>query len=276
MKDIILIMISISIAALFAGCTKDYPLVPDSDLVVVQAYLYANEPVRDIRLTSTLPLDADTTKAPPINDASITLIKDGQRYNLIPSPGDSGYYHYPGEDLRVAENDRFELEIDYRDRLISAQTVVPQAPAGLSLSGTKVTVPDFSGGFGFPDRSLMDSLAVEVFWENRDQSLFFIVLDNVDENPVEIDPGFGGGFRLPIRFISQPLNRESFRLNFRMFTHLGRHRLKLYRINQEYVDLYESRQQDSRDLNEPLTNIKNGLGVFSAFNSDSVFFEVVQ
>ncbi len=36
------------------------------------------------------------------------------------------------------------------------------------------------------------------------------------------------------------------------------------------------RIQDSRDLNEPPTNIDGGLGVFSAFASDSVFFQVVR
>ncbi|MDA3862202.1 MAG: hypothetical protein PF445_13365 [Melioribacteraceae bacterium] len=50
----------------------------------------------------------------------------------------------------------------------------------------------------------------------------------------------------------------------------------LYRVNKEYVDLYESRDQDSRNLNEPLTNIENGLGVFSAFASDSVYFNAVK
>ncbi|MBC8181278.1 hypothetical protein H8E88_09140 [candidate division KSB1 bacterium] len=49
--------------------------------------------------------------------------------------------------------------------------------------------------------------------------------------------------------------------------------MKVFRVNQEYGDLYQSRNQDSRDLNEPLTNIVNGLGVFSAFNCDSVFFD---
>ena len=37
---------------------------------------------------------------------------------------------------------------------------------------------------------------------------------------------------------------------------------------------YENLEQDSRDLNEPPTNIVNGLGIFSAFNSMNVFFEV--
>jgi hypothetical protein len=71
------------------------------------------------------------------------------------------------------------------------------------------------------------------------------------------------------------LNRDSYSINHRIIIHYGRHQVKLYRINQEYADLYMSRQQDSRDLNEPLTNIQNGLGVFSAFNSEIVYFDAV-
>ncbi len=50
----------------------------------------------------------------------------------------------------------------------------------------------------------------------------------------------------------------------------------MYRINAEYAQLYGNRTQDSRDLNEPPSNIRNGLGVFSAFNISSVFFEVAE
>jgi len=57
-------------------------------------------------------------------------------------------------------------------------------------------------------------------------------------------------------------------------TQFGTYRVKIYRVNQKYADLYESRNQDSRELNDPNSNIINGLGIFTAFNSDSIFFEI--
>lgn len=54
------------------------------------------------------------------------------------------------------------------------------------------------------------------------------------------------------------------------------HEAEVYRVNGEYAQVYENRTQDSRDLNEPPSNIRNGLGVFSAFNSLSVSFEVAR
>ena len=78
-------------------------------------------------------------------------------------------------------------------------------------------------------------------------------------------------------FISSPTSNSEYRINFLNMTYYGEHRIRVIRVNQEYADLYTSRLQDSRDLNEPLTNIENGLGVFSAFNSgDYKAFHVVR
>jgi hypothetical protein len=100
----------------------------------------------------------------------------------------------------------------------------------------------------------------------------------MEANPDTIEtpdffPGGGGGM---LRMVSTPTADYQYRIQRFDLSFYGRHRVKVYRVNQEYADLYESRQQDSRDLNEPLTNIRNGLGVFSAFNSTAAYFNVVQ
>ena len=59
-------------------------------------------------------------------------------------------------------------------------------------------------------------------------------------------------------------------------TYFGEHRAKVYKVNREYANLYAFGQQDSRHLNEPETNIKNGLGVFAGFSSAAVRFVVRQ
>ena len=109
-----------------------------------------------------------------------------------------------------------------------------------------------------------------VNWAQEEDALYYILVENIDENPVAFETQFG---RPPREFISQPTSRGEYTVNAMMMTHLGKHIVKVFRVNQEYADLYQSRNQDSRDLNEPLTNIEGGLGVFSAFNCDSVFFD---
>lgn len=268
MKKIILIQ-TLFIFVFILSCSEDSPLVPDDSLIVVQAYLYANEPVTDIRITHTLSLDADSSNAPPINNADVYLTKQGISYVLDPSPGDSGYYH--NDSIQVSTGDEFSINIEYEDQSISGETIVPDAPVDVTISQQNMIIP---ADFDMHDlrSGVYDSIEIEVNWTNNDESLYYIVLDNIEDNPAQLDIGFSN---FPRRFISQPVNRDNYPVRIMMITHYGRHRVKVYKINQEYADLYESRQQDSRDLNEPLTNIKNGLGIFTAFNCDSVFFDVI-
>jgi hypothetical protein len=70
---------------------------------------------------------------------------------------------------------------------------------------------------------------------------------------------------------------ESFQvINLFTLEFVGPHLVTVYRVNEEYDNLYRARLQDSRDLNEPPTNIVNGLGVFSAFSGQTVAFAVAR
>jgi len=80
------------IVLIAAACTEETLFVPESDLVVVRAYLYANEPVTEIQLTSTVGLGSEDSLGPPISDADVKLFKDGVTYQLVPTFGREGYY----------------------------------------------------------------------------------------------------------------------------------------------------------------------------------------
>ena len=265
-------------SAVALGCSNSSPLVPESDLVVLRGYLYAGEPVTEIQLTSTLGLGSTDTLAPPIPDAQVTLIKNQVRYSLVATSGRAGYYDYPGGDLQVAAGDQFRIEVSYFGKLASAETIVPPEPAGVAISSNELEVQSFtfdSTGFGFGRGFLeQDTTGLRVDWRNDDGSTYYVTLDNMEADPQPVDTRFP--FDRPGRIISVPINTSEYRVNRFQVTHLGRYRVKVYRVNQEYADLYRSRNQDSRDLNEPLTNVVNGLGVFTAFDSDSVFFQAVQ
>lgn len=261
-----------------AGCTSDSVLDPEIDLVVIRGYLYANEPITDIQITSTLPLGSEETSAPPINDAEVCLIKDGQQYDLQPSAGDSGYYFYPGGDLTVNAGDEFEINVEYFGTTAYGKTRVPTPPTQVQISGETLYVPEFTSMEDMMTFEFDSSRhVVTVTWEEDPSSLFYVVIENTEANPDSIE-SFGpmGGGRMGRFFVSEPSNINEYVVNFRSVSLYGEHRIKVYHVNQEYADLYSSRQQDSRDLNEPLTNIENGLGVFSAFNSVSVDFQVVR
>ncbi|MCH7681504.1 DUF4249 family protein, partial [candidate division KSB1 bacterium] len=83
----ITLLIHLVVLAALCGCETESPLIAESELLVVRAYLYAGEAVNDIQLTNTYELGADATAGPPVNDASVTLEKAGQVYPLTRSPG---------------------------------------------------------------------------------------------------------------------------------------------------------------------------------------------
>ena len=259
---------------IIAGCDSS-SIESADDLAVIEAFLFAGEPVDDIFVTSTLPFNSTDTVSTPINDAVITLIKDDISYPLSLSEND-GNYHYQGNDLSVEPGDQFTFVMEYLGQTITAETEVPPAPQAVELDTTIFDVPSFDfgggrpprGGGGFDNRLL-------VTWDNSIDQLHYVVISSVEDNPESIFPDFigqriGGQFR----FISEPTRENFFEINLLLLEGIGEHEIKVYRVNQEYADLFDNRTQDSRDLNQPPDNIVGALGIFSAFNSVERFFEV--
>ncbi len=255
------------------ACTDSDPVGLDGEILVVRAFLFAGEPVADIRITTTVPLVSEDTLGIPVSDATVWLERDDVRFDLIATPGAAGAYHYPGSDLVIRSGEIFELGISRGSESISATTIVPPPPEGFTVSSDVMDVVDLTaGGFG-GRRGGGGGLAfggLIVRWINPERDLFFVVVDNLETDPAQIPaPEFIGQAR---RFTSAPTPADSTAISQLSLTHLGEHRIRLYRVNQEYADLYEGRVQDSRDLNEPPSNIQGGLGVFSAFASSEATF----
>ncbi len=262
-------------ALVLVGC--DNPVDQgDDDLVVIEAFLFAGEPVQDIRLTSTVPLGEDSDSAPVIDDAVVRLMKDGVTYALTPT-GEEGRYEYTGTDLAILEGDEFRLEVEYFGRVAWGETVVPGPPLSVAIDGDTLFAPTlgFGGGGGGGGFNLQES-QLAVTWDNLTSLLHFVVVEGMDDDAEAIFPEQFQQRLGRFRFISEPTIDNFFVVRLLLLEALGPHQAKVYRVNAEYAQLYENRTQDSRDLNEPPSNIRNGLGVFSAFNSSSVSFEVAR
>lgn len=260
-KPLPLIMLTASLLA----CDSGSPLLPESERLVVRAYLYSNEPVRDIQLTSTYAITSEDTVGAPINNASVTLEKAGRVYALVLTPGDSGYYHYAGNDLTVTAGDRFKISVVRNNDRATATTEIPAAPNNVQISATEFVVSSTPTPF--------DTSSITVSWDNPDESFYFVTVENIEavRTPINDRQPFprGGGFSR-----SRPTRDNRHQIRRFDLSYLGQHRVRVYKVNQEYANLYAFGQQDSRNLNEPLTNIQNGLGVFAGFSSVEVLFNV--
>ena len=275
MKNKLFILTLLNIFIFSNSCEDDFSAVPDENLVVVQAYIYAGQPVKDIMLMSTLALDDESSIATPIDSAEVTLSRGNEQFKLEPvhdydtTEIDTTYslsYFSPDSNLIVNEGDTFRLEINYMDQIITSETVVPAKPDSFLSTVDTLWVPEFNRNIDYIRWIFADSNRIRLNWDNPDDLYHYLLMDNVELDPQPLEKQAPPRFK---SFISQPFIDTTYTILASNITHFGRHDIVLFHVKTDYVLLYQSSGQNTRDLNEPYSNINGGLGIFSAFNSDT-------
>lgn len=263
-------ILAVIIIAVFSSCEKEILQQSEpEELIVVEAYLYEGESIDDIYLASLLLYGGEDTIVQTISDAEIEIIHNNNRYSLVSSDS-AGHYHYPGTDLEVLECENYRIEIDYFNKTTTAETTVPYPPSGVTISDEMIYIDQDN-----LKEYWLNLTQIEINWDESGNDYFYVLIENIEDEPVDIISGGKASFGF--RKITLPVQGNSYTfMPLDIIQQYGTHLIRVFRVNKEYADLYESMEQDSRDLNEPLTNITNGLGVFTAFSCDSLYFEVVQ
>jgi hypothetical protein len=279
------IILAIVISAFLTGCEKEQLNNGHSGLIVVEGYLYAGRPVDSIRISQAVYFNSSDTVFHGVSDASVSIVSNGITYNLQPSVR-QGYYNYPGNNLTINAGGTYSLNIIYNNQQITSQTTVPA-----SASGLKITENTLSVDTTLTMRELRDS-SLLVSWSNPNRDYYFVILENKDSilTPVRVSTtsgGFGyGGFpgtgtgtgtiNLARRFQTRPTQDSLYRISlFSTVGNYGHYVFKLYKVTKDYASLYQSSTQNTINLNEPFTNISNGLGIFTSFSvCDSISFVV--
>jgi hypothetical protein len=262
---------------MIASCEKSTTTDFDN-LLVLEGYLFQNEKVDSIHLTKCLSFDSEDTVYSPVDDAQITLNWDNNQY-LLENIG-NGYYNYNGNDLLIKESNTYSIEINCKGQKITSSTMVPKKTTIHPLTETVVYI-DTVSTFGPPQTTGIEDNGIEIIWDNPVKSYYYVVIESADSSAASIEMGgdslFNGArpmFSTIFRFRSEPFIGDRYTINTRSLEKYGKHIVKIYSVNEEYANLYENRTQDSRNLSEPVTNVKNGLGIFTAFSYDEVSFYV--
>lgn len=259
---------------LLAGCEGAKLLPPVNELVVVRGYLQANTLLSGLNVSSTLDLGSPDTVGPPVSDAVVHIILKGTCYELAHmgkgnygAPTNPYAPDCPDCGLFLSAGDTINLEIFHFDKVATSSTIIPPQPQNLLLSSSPVVVPPFAGDAPVGD-------AFEISWELEGEYWFYLELKSVEDARLPVGGGDVVYGRVP-SLKTELINSRRFVVTWDMLPYYGTWRLNVFAVNREYVELYLTRSQDSRDLNEPVSNVSNGLGIFTALNSDKIQFEVV-
>lgn len=261
------------------ACTDTNTVVNPGDKPIIQAYLAPSQPVKLTAFTEIPYTDADGDgKSQPITGLTIT-IKDnnGKVFTLI-DKGNGTYESASNEKIGGAGTS-YTLELEYKGRKVQAVTTIPDKPKDFKISKSLVyrTKIDLSGG-GFPGGNPFGSndenTPIDATWTNPDKANYFVAAVNVTENPEQVIK-LPDGREIPRRrFTNEPVSGTSSSLNIQNFEYFGDYRVVLYRVNEDYVALYQSGGTTSQNLSTPPTSISNGLGIFTGINADTLLLEV--
>ena len=257
-----------------AGCTNEAFDPTQTETVVVEGFLYAGGSVDSIKLSQLTPLISDEDEAYEIDDAEVFIRWAGTDFQLIPSTQPPGDYYYPGSDLQILVGETYELHFEYFGQSIASATTVPTAPVDLEVSEEVLEIAPIEDFDDLFNRRELDNL--EIYWSNEEAGYYYVLIENIEENPEEVNQlDFGGG-QGNFNFVTEPTDLDVYNVVPFSLTQYGTYRVVLFHVSQEYVDLFQTADQDSRNLTEPLSNIENGLGIFTSFSSDTAYFEVVR
>ncbi len=265
------------LALLMTGCADTNTVINPGEKPVVEAYLAPGQPFA-VKLTKEIPYVSESSegRAEPINDAVITISDNaGKTYTL--KVAEAGRYTSAPTERVGSAGTRYTLTFSYGGRTISATTEIPLRPVGFKLDRTSIarTRIDLSGG-GFPNpgAGADDNTAVNASWNNPDNVYHFVAAEITTINPSRVIT-LPNGIELPAqRFTNSPTTGTTTAFAPRSFEYFGTYNIILYRVGVDYADLYRSGGTSTQNLSTPPTNIKNGLGVFTGVNADTIRLSV--
>lgn len=255
--------------AIFTSCEKE-TVTDFKSSAVVEGYLFEGQPVKGIQLAELVAFEnlGDHQENPIVN-TEIELLIDNVPYVLSEDEQHPGYYMLLDQNLILKTGQQLEFGFNYNGEQVNAATTVPSKPLNVKISEAVKIVEPITDIW---DLTQLADISVEVTWSNPDNAYYYVTVNNLESNPETIDPNDYipdiSGFDFP------PLITDFSQIRFNQLNYYGTYEIIVYRVNGEYVDLYNSQNQDSRTISEPLTNIVNGYGIFTAFATDTVYLEI--
>ncbi len=250
-----------SIALLISGCGEDmmkYDVTLDTP--IVESYLEEGKNSITVKVYSMeYYSDDEYILSKPVTGLSLQVNES----NL--SETTSGTYSLElGETISGLQD--FDLKFDYKGKAVKGSTTVP-----LPVTGLKVEPAFMERTTYYYPGSGSDTIDITLSWNDPDHSYYQVYIESPSSSST-IGGGFPGG-QFGKRMM-QPFQGNSYQLNAMEFSSVGNYIIYVYRVNKDYVELYE--RISSTDLANPVSFIDNAFGVFTSMSAAKVAFRVTQ
>lgn len=268
MKHIILPTLLLTLG-LLSSCGKELitPITPDN-VAIVESYLYAGDSTITIKVTKILPFSEDTIEAteyisglhPQINGVDLT--ETG-----------SGIYTLRLDGKQIQPGDSYVLKFLYAADTVSSTTIIPGKPLNFNISSNSIYVDRITAsGGGMPSGPPSDLV---LSWENPDESYYYVVIQYMETGRDYINYR-SASLDLSDTTSISPMNTSETRLGTRDLNFFGSYRIILFKVNDDFADLYQQSSVNSNNITNPVSTINNGFGVFTGMASDTTYLEVLE
>ena len=114
---------------------------------------------------------------------------------------------------------------------------------------------------------------IKISWDNGGGDYYFIKMDYLESTQDLVNENLAGQ-SIPTSTTTEVLSNGQYEIKSRSLYFFGTYRIILYKINQEYADLFETINQSSQNLTDPVSNLDNAWGIFTGLNADTMYLEV--
>ncbi len=251
-------------------------LTIDSRTAVVEGFLFAGQALDSLKITQAFSYAREDTNLISLDGLNV-IINDGRTEYLLNSIG-NGFYE--NKDFFPQSGLSYFLSFEHNGRSINAETYIPEKrTASISQTSVKIEKIDFSNGFPVGGFTQLDP--IEITWENPEGDYYYVVIENLEDDPEFVNDRLAefdanGDVRRFLQ-ITEPEITDFHLINPRReLIQYGTYQIIVFSVNPEYAALYQSSGTSSVTLTQPASNIKNGLGIFTGVNSDTLYLEVTK
>ena len=248
MKKIINLTVSALVFTTFCSCGEELMKKNNNtEKPVVECYLQEGASSLTVKVYSIeMYLKDDIELSKPIEGLSIFV---NERELTESSPG--SYFLDLGNDT-IHEKQEYNLRFEHNDNIVVAFSTIPTQIKNLRVEPEALSL---SSSWYFWNTS--DTTEVVVSWDNPDESYHQVYIEspNISDTP---SLGIFG------RRTMQPFKGNTYRTSMRDFRSTGTHWIYIYRVNKDYVDLFD--RISSTDLANPVSSIQNAFGIFTSLS----------